>query len=95
MHDVEAIGLSGQMHAPVLLDAADRPIRPAMLWNDGRAHAEADELKRLGADLAAELGVPALSGFTAPKLLWLARHEPATMARPARCCCRRTTCGCA
>ncbi len=81
MADVAAIGLSGQMHAPVLLDAADRPIRPAMLWNDGRAHAEADELKRLGDELAAELGVRALSGFSAPKLLWLARHEPDTLAR--------------
>jgi xylulokinase len=81
MADVAAIGLSGQMHATVLLDAADRPLRPAMLWNDGRAHAEADELKRLGPELAAELGVPALSGFTAPKLLWLARHEPALFAR--------------
>ena len=81
MAEVVAIGLSGQMHATVLLDAQDRPIRPAMLWNDGRAHAEADELKRLGPDLAAELGVPALANFTAPKLLWLARHEPHTMAR--------------
>jgi xylulokinase len=81
MAGVAAIGLAGQMHATVLLDEADRPVRPAMLWNDGRAHAEADELKRLGADLAAELGVPALAGFTAPKLLWLARHEPATLAR--------------
>jgi xylulokinase len=81
MAEVAAIGLSGQMHATVLLDDADRPVRPAMLWNDGRAHAEADELKRLGDELAAELGVPALAGFTAPKLLWLARHEPATLAR--------------
>ena len=81
MAEVAAIGLSGQMHATVLLDAADRPIRPAMLWNDGRAHAEADELKRLGDGLAAELGVPALAGFTAPKLLWLMRHEPEVMAR--------------
>jgi len=81
MADVAAIGLSGQMHATVLLDAADRPLRPAMLWNDGRAHAEADELKRLGPVLAAELGVPALAGFTAPKLLWLARHEQYLFAR--------------
>jgi xylulokinase len=81
MADVSAIGLSGQMHAPVLLDAADQPLRPAMLWNDGRAHDEADKLKHLGADLAAELGVTALSGFTAPKLLWLRHHEPRTMAQ--------------
>ncbi|HET9018576.1 MAG TPA: xylulokinase, partial [Acetobacteraceae bacterium] len=81
MAAVAAIGLAGQMHATVLLDDADRPVRPAMLWNDGRAHAEARDLNRLGDDLAAELGVPALAGFTAPKLLWLARHEPATIAR--------------
>ncbi len=81
MARVVAIGLSGQMHAAVLLDAADLPVRPAMLWNDGRAHAEAADLKRLGSELAAELGVPALAGFTAPKLLWLARHEPASLAR--------------
>lgn len=83
MEEIVAIGLSGQMHASVLLDAQDRPIRPAMLWNDGRAHVEADELKALGAELAAELGVPALAGFTAPKLLWLARREPGTLARTA------------
>jgi xylulokinase len=81
MAEVAAIGLSGQMHATVLLDAADRPLRPAMLWNDGRAHAEAAELNRLGPDLAAVLGVRALPGFTAPKLLWLARHEPNIFAR--------------
>jgi xylulokinase len=79
--EVAAIGLAGQMHAAVLLDAADRPVRAAMLWNDGRAHLEADALKELGAELAAELGVPALAGFTAPKLRWLARHEPTAFAR--------------
>lgn len=81
MARVGAIGLAGQMHAAVLLDAADRPIRPAMLWNDGRAHAEAAALKRAGLALACELGVPAMAGLTAPKLRWLARHEPAAMAR--------------
>ena len=81
MQGVTAIGLAGQMHATVLLDAADVPVRPAMLWNDGRAHVEADALKRLGGDLAAELGVPAMAGLTGPKLAWLARHEPASLAR--------------
>jgi len=81
MARVRAIGLAGQMHAAVLLDAADRPVRPAMLWNDSRAHAEADALKRLGLDLARALGVPAMAGMTAPKLAWLARHEPAAVAR--------------
>ena len=84
MAGVAAVGLSGQMHAAVLLDAADRPLRPAMLWNDGRAEAEAAELQaRGGPELARRLGVPAMAGFTAPKLLWLARHEPATLERAA------------
>lgn len=73
------IGLSGQMHGAVLIGADDRPLRPVMLWNDGRAHAEAAEL---AADitLAEELGVLPMAGFTAPKLLWLARHEPEILA---------------
>lgn len=79
MAGVAAIGLSGQMHAALLLDPSDRPIRPALLWNDGRAGREADELKALGMDAARRLGVPAMAGFTASKLLWLARHEPATL----------------
>ena len=79
MSGVAAIGLAGQMHAPVLLDEADRVLRPAMLWNDGRAEAEAAELNRTG--LAPTLGVPAMAGLTAPKLLWLARHEPGVIAR--------------
>jgi xylulokinase len=80
MAAVSAIGLSGQMHAALLLDKADRPLRPAMLWNDGRAFAEAAMLRRAHPELAPLLGVPPMAGFTAPKLVWLARHEPATMA---------------
>jgi xylulokinase len=78
---VEAIGLSGQMHGAVLLDERDRVLRPAILWNDGRAHAECEALKRAVPDLAAIAGVPAMPGFTAPKLLWVARHEPDTFAK--------------
>ncbi|HEX6011191.1 MAG TPA: xylulokinase [Geminicoccaceae bacterium] len=81
---VQAIGLSGQMHAAVLLDAADRPLRPAILWNDGRAHAECRLLMERVPDLGRIAGVPAMPGFTAPKLLWLAAHEPEVMARMAR-----------
>ncbi len=81
MAAVRGMGLAGHMHAAVLLDQAHRPIRPAMLWNDGRAHAEADALKALGDELAGVLGVRALAGLTAPKLAWLARHEPASLAR--------------
>ncbi|HEY8381316.1 MAG TPA: xylulokinase [Microvirga sp.] len=77
---IRSIGLSGQMHGAVLLDAEDRPLRPAILWNDGRSHAEAEWLHRHHPDLARVVGVLPMPGFTAPKLLWLARHEPATAA---------------
>lgn len=74
---IESIGLSGQMHGAVVLGADDRPLRPAILWNDGRSFDECVELERRWPDLAAVTGNRAMPGFTAPKLLWLARHEPA------------------
>src|SRR3954447_9410560 len=80
----EGIGLSGQMHGLVALDETDRVLRPAMLWNDQRTAAECDEIEaRLGgrAGLVAATGNRALTGFTAPKLLWMARHEPEGFAR--------------
>jgi xylulokinase len=64
------------MHGAVLLDEADRPVRPAILWNDGRSFAEADELNERFPHLAEVLGVVPMPGFTAPKLVWLARNEP-------------------
>ena len=70
------IGLSGQMHGATLLDANDRPLRPAILWNDGRSFAECDELKRRVPDLERRTGNLAMPGFTAPKMLWVAAHEP-------------------
>ena len=82
--DVAAIGLSGQMHGAVLVDAEDRLIRPAILWNDGRARAEAKALNEAVPDLGDIAGVPAMVGFTAPKLLWLKRHEPENFVRIAR-----------
>ena len=81
---VRAIGLSGQMHGAVALDAADRPLRPAILWNDGRAQAECRLLAERVPGLGRIAGVPPMPGFTAPKLLWLAAHEPETFARIAR-----------
>ena len=84
MTRVRGIGLSGQMHGLCLLDAADRPVRPAMLWNDGRAETEAEELQAEGDDLARQLGVPAMAGLTAPKILWLQKHEPKALARAKR-----------
>ena len=80
-----AIGLSGQMHGLVVLDDADRVLRPAILWNDQRTGAECAEIEeRVGlARLIRLTGNRALTGFTAPKLLWLRRHEPTTYARIA------------
>ena len=73
---LSGIGLSGQMHGATLLGAEDKPLRPAILWNDGRSFAECDELKRRVPDLEARTGNLAMPGFTAPKMLWVAAHEP-------------------
>ncbi len=73
---VRGIGLSGQMHGAVLLDEADRVLRPAILWNDGRSAAECEELERRVPRLTEIAGNLAMPGFTAPKLVWVARHEP-------------------
>jgi xylulokinase len=80
-----AIGLSGQMHGLVVLDGDERVLRPAILWNDQRTGAECAEIEeRVGLARLIELtGNRALTGFTAPKLLWLRRHEPDTYARIA------------
>jgi xylulokinase len=79
----DAVGLSGQMHGLVALDSADRVLRPAILWNDQRTAAECAEIEeRVGLDrLIALTGNRALTGFTAPKLLWLRKHEPEVYAR--------------
>ncbi|MGH2808198.1 MAG: xylulokinase, partial [Actinomycetota bacterium] len=83
---VEGIGLSGQMHGLVALDDAGEVIRPAILWNDQRTAAECDEIENaLGRERLIELtGNRALTGFTAPKLLWLRNNERAAFDRIAR-----------
>jgi xylulokinase len=78
------IGLSGQMHGAVVLDAAGLPLRPAILWNDGRAMAECRELTQAVPDMASLAGVDAMPGFLAPKLIWLRRHEPEIFGKMAR-----------
>jgi xylulokinase len=80
---VRGIGLSGQMHGATLLDAADEVLRPCILWNDTRAHAEA---ARLDADprFRAIIGNIVFPGFTAPKLDWVRAHEPALWDRVAK-----------
>ncbi|MGL4309147.1 MAG: xylulokinase [Paracoccaceae bacterium] len=77
---VKGIGLSGHMHGATLLDAADDVLRPCILWNDTRSHAEA---AAMDADPAfrAISGNIVFPGFTAPKLAWVAKHEPAIFAR--------------
>jgi xylulokinase len=84
MPDVRALGLSGQMLGVTLLDSAERPLRPALLWNDGRAGAEGDALEQALPGFAELVGCRAMPGFPAPKLLWLSRHEPKTLARARR-----------
>jgi xylulokinase len=79
--DIRSIGLSGQMHGAVLLDGNDQPLRPAILWNDGRSFREAEELGEKHPALSRAMGVIPMPGFTAPKLLWLARQEPETFKR--------------
>lgn len=78
--DVKAIGLSGQMHGSVFLDAKNKVIRRALLWNDQRTSAECEEIERRAGGrhrLIQWVANPALTGFTAPKILWLRNHEPA------------------
>jgi len=77
------VGLSGQMHGATLLDGNDRPLRPAILWNDGRSFAECAELKRRVPDVETRTGNLVMPGFTAPKMLWVEKHEP-DVARSTR-----------
>jgi len=83
--DVVAVGLTGQMHGLVLLDAADTVLRPAILWNDQRTAHACDEIRdAIGQErLIAITGNDALTGFTAPKLVWVRDHEPDTWSRVA------------
>ena len=78
---VRGIGLSGHMHGATLLDAADEPIRPCMLWNDTRSHVEAAALDTpRSRELTGNILFP---GFTAPKVAWVREHEPDAFARVA------------
>ena len=81
--EIGGIGLTGQMHGLVMLDADGRVLRPAILWNDQRTQDECDEIRSLiGAErLIATTGNDALTGFTAPKILWVRNNEPAVFER--------------
>lgn len=85
--DVAGIGLSGQMHGSVFLDKTHNVVRPALLWNDQRTAAECDEITTAagGRDaLIAMVANPALTGFTAPKILWLRNREPRNFAKTVK-----------
>lgn len=81
---VRAIGLSGQMHGATLLGVSDEVLRPAILWNDGRSDAECDELAGDVPNLATVTGNRAMPGFTAPKILWIRKHEPTVFSQVAK-----------
>lgn len=80
---IDGISFSGQMHGMVILDENDNVIRPAILWNDGRTQAECDYLNNeIGREKISEYTANmALTGFTAPKLLWVRKHEPENFAK--------------
>jgi xylulokinase len=76
MASVRAIGLSGQMHGAVLLDSQNRVLRPAILWNDARAARECEDFETRCPESRSISGNRAMPGFTAPKLIWVSKHEP-------------------
>jgi xylulokinase len=81
---VVAVGLSGHMHALVLVDADDRYVRPAMTWADRRSATEVARLRRQGVRFEQQCANPVVEAFTAPKLAWLARHEGRSLSRAVR-----------
>src|SRR5512135_2703631 len=83
--DIAAIGLTGQMHGATLLDAHGVPLRPSILWNDQRTQKQCDEITaRVGAARVLQLtGNPVLTGFTAPKIMWVRENEPDVYGRVA------------
>ena len=76
LEGLRGIGLSGQMHGAVCLDHDDKVLRPAILWNDGRAMAECAEIEAAFPRAREVAGNIAMPGFTAPKIAWLRKHEP-------------------
>ena len=84
LNSVRAIGLSGQQHGATLLDKSHRVLRPAMLWNDGRAMAQCNTLAARVGGHADIVGSKIMAGFTAPKVLWVAENEPAIFKQTAK-----------
>ncbi|MEV2240322.1 FGGY family carbohydrate kinase [Micromonospora sp. NPDC049891] len=81
---VVAVGLSGHMHSVALFDAHDQPVRPALTWADRRAAEQVHELRQHGTLVGELTGNPVVEAFTAPKLAWVAAHEPDAVRRAVR-----------
>ena len=83
---IAGIGLTGQMHGSVFLDSSDEVVRPALLWNDQRTHRQCREItSAVGEErLISISGNPALTGFQAPKIVWLREEEPDNFGRISR-----------
>jgi xylulokinase len=81
---VKSVGLAGQMHGATLLGKTGDVLRPCILWNDGRSHAECAELEASVDGFRERSGNMAMPGFTAPKLLWVRKHEPDVFRRIAK-----------
>src|SRR5258708_16260905 len=82
--DITGIGLSGQMHGSVFLGNGEKPLRPALLWNDQRTAEQCAQIESKAGGRAALIDLvanPALTGFTAPKILWVRQHEPKGYAK--------------
>lgn len=84
LQGVKALGIAGQMHGATLLDSQNRILRPAILWNDGRCGEECALLEQKVPQSRAITGNLMMPGFTAPKLLWVQRHEPEVFSRVAK-----------
>ncbi|TDQ57722.1 xylulokinase [Mesocricetibacter intestinalis] len=84
LHEVKAIGLTGQMHGATLLDSNDQVLSPAILWNDGRSAQECAELENMVAKSREITGNLMMPGFTAPKLKWVNKHQPQLFEKIAK-----------
>jgi xylulokinase len=85
--DITAVGLSGQMHSSVFLSSSSKPLRSAILWNDQRTGEQCAEIEDAAGGRAGLIDLvanPALTGFTAPKILWVRQHQPKIFARTKR-----------
>lgn len=84
LHSVQAIGLTGQMHGAVMLDGNNQVLHPAILWNDGRSFDECQALESAVSHSREITGNLMMPGFTAPKIAWMAKHQPEIFARIAK-----------